>query len=93
MKPRIGIIEIRNLLTDQCLYLASDDTFADCAKVRFMLDLGTHPCKSLQADYTATGLELFEIREVELLAKPGEKPDALARWQESCTKPYPDNED
>lgn len=88
MKPHIGIIEIRNLLTDQCLYLASDDTFADCAKARFMLDLGVHPCKSLQADYTATGLELFEISEVELLSSPGEKPDALARWNDSCTKLY-----
>jgi hypothetical protein len=84
MKPHIGIIEIRNLLSDRRMYIASDDTFRDCAKVRFELDLGSFSCKALQEDYTETGLELFEISEVELLSSESEKQSALDRWIGSC---------
>lgn len=88
MKTHIGIIEIRNLLSDKCLYLSSDDTFGDCAKIRFQLDLGSYQVEELQDDYSETGLELFEIREVEILSCPQEKDDALKRWNDSCQDLY-----
>ncbi|MDY4888406.1 MAG: hypothetical protein SO135_01505 [Sphaerochaetaceae bacterium] len=84
MTQYIGIIEIRNLLSDRRLYISSDDTFSDCAKIRFQLDLGTYPLKSLQDDYNETGLELFIIHKVETLGAPAEKQLAIARWNSSC---------
>lgn len=84
MRPHIGILEILNLQSDKRLYLASDDCFADTAKVRFQLDLGAFPDKALQEDYAATGLELFEIREVEALLSSEEKDAALKRWESSA---------
>ena len=33
--------------------------------MRFKLDMGMHPCKSLQDDYTNTGLEVFRFDTVE----------------------------
>lgn len=86
MEKRSGIIEIRNLLTDRCLCLASEDTFSDCASIRFSLDLGTYPLASLQEDYTNTGLEVFEIREAEYLprATGEELQAALEKHLKSC---------
>ena len=34
--------------------------------MRFNLDLGMHPCKSLQEDYANTGLEVFRFDTLEI---------------------------
>lgn len=62
-----GILCIRNLLTDTCWLSTSHDLGKDIQANRFHLDLGIHPCRSLQEDYAATGLEPFIIEPVALL--------------------------
>ena len=59
---------------------------------RFRLDLGTHPTASLQAEYTALGLELFSI-DLETEADEGEDLDELLEkrkeaYRESGTELY-----
>ncbi len=61
-----GIVALRNLKTDKVFLFFSDDIEKDCIDMRFKLDLGMHPCKALQDDYTATGLEVFRFDTVEL---------------------------
>lgn len=56
-----ALYRIYNLKTDATFFGISDDAENVCASERFMLDLGMHPCASLQKDYTDTGLELFVI--------------------------------
>ena len=56
-----GVYRIYNLKTDMTYLGVSDDVENVAAKERFSLDLGMHPCSSLQDDYTKTGLELFVI--------------------------------
>ena len=39
--------------------------------MRFQLDLGMHPCRELQEDYTKTGLEVFRFDTIELTEDEG----------------------
>lgn len=65
-----GIVALRNLKTDKVYLFYSDDIKNDCVDMRFKLDLGMHPCKALQADYTATGLEVFRFDTIKLTDDP-----------------------
>lgn len=59
-----GIYIIRNLKSDQVYLGKSENLLKSMSDERFRLDLGMHPCASLQEDYTKTGLELFVIEPV-----------------------------
>ena len=72
-KKESGVFRIYNLKTDKSYFGITKDIIKTRAEQRFMLDLGSHPCKELQNDYTSTGLELFVI---DLVAKC-EKEDEL----------------
>lgn len=61
-----GVVALRNLKTDKVYVFFSHDIRKDCADMRFKLDLGMHPCKALQDDYTETGLEVFRFDALEL---------------------------
>lgn len=67
-----GIVALRNLKTDQVYLFYAKDIKQECVSMRFMLDLGNHPCKSLQEDYTNTGLEVFRFDTVLETADPAE---------------------
>lgn len=56
-----GIYIIRNLKSDQVYLGKSENLLKSMSDERFRLDLGMHPCASLQEDYAKTGLELFVI--------------------------------
>ena len=56
-----GIIKITNLKTDEVYLAKSEDCVKSYKDERFKLDLGMHPCASLQNAYTSLGLELFLI--------------------------------
>ena len=56
-----GIIKISNLQTDRTLLLISENLTKDIQKIRFDLDLGVFPDKTLQDEYEAVGLELYTI--------------------------------
>ena len=71
MKTQSGIVVLRNLKTDRCFLFYADDIQKANTEMRFQLDLGMHPCKSLQEDYTNTGLEVFRFDTVELTDNPG----------------------
>ena len=71
MEKQSGVVEIRNLQTDKVWLFWADDIETDCAKVRFRLDLGMHECRSLQQDYSETGLELFRFDVVEKTSDKG----------------------
>lgn len=60
-----GIVALRNLKTDQVYLFFAEDISKECVSMRFKLDMGMHPCKSLQDDYTNTGLEVFRFDTVE----------------------------
>jgi hypothetical protein len=61
-----GVVALRNLKTDKVYLFYSRDIKADCVSMRFKLDLGMFPCRSLQEDYTKTGLEVFRFDTLEL---------------------------
>lgn len=65
-----GIVAIRNLKTDRVWLFWAEDIASENAKQRFNLDLGMHQCKSLQKDYTETGLEVFRFETIELTDNP-----------------------
>lgn len=71
-----GIYRIYNLKTDRTYLAASEDIAKSAAAERFQLDLGMHSMRSLQEDYTTTGLELFVIEPVKE-AEPEEDLQAL----------------
>jgi hypothetical protein len=56
-----GVLGIRNMLTGMVYYLKTDDLAFEAQRLRFSLDMGDFPVKSLQDDYEQTGLELFLI--------------------------------
>ncbi|MBP5552941.1 MAG: hypothetical protein J6X41_06125 [Spirochaetales bacterium] len=61
-----GVVALRNLKTDKVYLFFSRDIKKDCVSMRFQLDLGMFPCRSLQEDYTSTGLEVFRFDTIEL---------------------------
>ena len=61
-----GVVALRNLKTDKVYLFFSRDIKKDCVSMRFQLDLGMFPCRSLQEDYTKTGLEVFRFETLEL---------------------------
>lgn len=58
------LYRIYNLKTDASYFGISSSKGNVCAQERFSLDLGMHPCRTLQDDYTKTGLELFVIETI-----------------------------
>ncbi len=56
MEMNSGVVALRNLKTDRVFLFFSHDVKKDCVSMRFSLDLGMHPCRSLQEDYSNTGL-------------------------------------
>ena len=56
-----GIVALKNLKTDRVYLFYADNVVEDSARMRFELDLGMCGCKTLQEDYTETGLELFRF--------------------------------
>lgn len=71
MERQSGVVALRNLKTDMVYMFFSRDIKKDCVDMRFKLDLGMHPCASLQRDYTQTGLEVFRFDTVELTEDEG----------------------
>ena len=61
-----GVVALRNLKTDKVYLFFSRDIKKDCVSMRFQLDLGLFPCRSLQEDYTQTGLEVFRFDTLEV---------------------------
>ena len=61
-----GVVALRNLKTDKVYLFFSRDIKKDCVSMRFQLDLGMFPCRSLQEDYTKTGLEVFRFDTLKL---------------------------
>ena len=61
-----GVVSLTNLKTGKTYLFFSSNIKKDCIDMRFKLDLGFHPCKTLQDDYTSTGLEVFRFDVVEL---------------------------
>lgn len=61
-----GVVALRNLKTDQVYLFYAEDIAKECVDMRFKLDMGMHPCESLQKDYTETGLEVFRFDTVEI---------------------------
>ena len=74
-----GVVALRNLKTDRVYLFFSEDIPKDCAAMRFTLDLGLHPCQSLQKDYTETGLEVFRFDTLETT----EDPSRVKRYRET----------
>ena len=72
MEKESGVVALRNLKTDKVYLFFSQDIKKDCVDMRFKLDLGMHPCMSLQKDYTETGLEVFRFDTVMLTEDAGE---------------------
>ena len=66
MEKEAGVVALRNLKTDKVYLFFSEDIKKDCVDMRFKLDLGMHPCASLQKDYSETGLEVFRFDTLEL---------------------------
>ena len=66
MDKQQGIVSLHNLKTDKAYIFYSNDIKQDCIDMRFNLDLGMHPCKSLQEDYANTGLEVFRFDTLEI---------------------------
>ncbi len=64
-----GVVALRNLKTDKVYLFFSHDIKKDCVDMRFKLDLGMHPCRALQEDYTKTGLEVFRFDTVEITSE------------------------
>lgn len=77
-----GIYRIYNLKTDRTYLAASEDIAKSAAAERFQLDLGMHSCRSLQEDYTTTGLELFVIEPVKEAGKEESLPSLLEKVKE-----------
>ena len=87
-----GIISIRNLKTGRTYLEKTEDAVRAFRDERFRLDLGMHAEPSLQAEYTALGLELFSI-DLETEADEGEDLDELLEkrkeaYRESGTELY-----
>ena len=76
MEKQSGVVALRNLKTDKVYLFFSNDIKKDCVDMRFKLDLGMHPCASLQKDYSETGLEVFRFDTLELTEDEG-RLDAL----------------
>ena len=76
MEKQSGVVALRNLKTDKVYLFYSNDIKKDCVDMRFKLDLGMHPCASLQKDYAETGLEVFRFDTLELTDDEG-RLDAL----------------
>ena len=76
MEKQSGVVALRNLKTDKVYLFFSNDIKKDCVDMRFKLDLGMHPCASLQNDYSETGLEVFRFDTLELTEDEG-RLDAL----------------
>ncbi len=82
-----AICIIRNLKTDECYLYATGDAVRSYGDERFRLDIGLHPCRSLQDAYSSLGLELFTI---EIETEAGENED-LGELLEKRKQYYLDN--
>lgn len=77
-----GIVKITNLKTDEVYLIKSDDCVKSYKDERFKLDLGMHPCKTLQDAYTTLGLELF-LMEIDMEANADADLDNLLEERKS----------
>ncbi len=73
---------IRNLKNEKVYLYKTDDAVASYSSERFKLDLGMHPCTSLQKEYTSLGLELFTI-EIDKTADKDDNLEALLEERKS----------
>lgn len=88
-----GVFVVRNTAEDRLLVGVSTDLPGMLNRQRFQLDMGSHPDKTLQADWNRLGSDAFVIEvldELELPAEPGYDPgDDLAAlrdvWIEKLT--------
>ena len=78
---------IRNLKTDESYLYCAEDAVKSFADERFKLDLGIHPCHSLEKAYTELGLELFTIE----IEKEAAKDEDLNVLIEERRKYYREN--
>ncbi len=81
-----GIIAIRNLRNGKTLLEKTEDAVKAFKDERFKLDLGMHPSKELQEEYTATGLELFSIDLEKECGKDEDLDAALSECRERYMK-------
>ena len=84
MNENCGVVAIRNLKTDRVYLFYSNDIKGDCVKSRFQLDLGMHGCRSLQEDYTNTGLEVFRFDVME----ETDNPERLSAIKKTVSNQY-----
>ena len=84
MNENCGVVAIRNLKTDRVYLFYSNDIKGDCVKSRFQLDLGMLSCRSLQEDYTNTGLEVFRFDVME----ETDNPERLSAIKKTVSNQY-----
>lgn len=74
-----AICVIRNLKTERSYLYKTEDAVKSYSDERFKLDLGMHPNRELQREYTSLGLELFQI---EIETEAGEEDDLESLLEE-----------
>ena len=65
---QMGVFHIRNLLNDKIFIASSMDVPAFINRIRFQLNAGSHPSRSLQKDWIELGEENFAFEILELVA-------------------------
>jgi len=72
--PRpMGVYRVRNTANGRFLVGSTVDLPAMLNRLRFQLDLGSHPNGSLQTDWNASGAEVFEFEILDTL-EPSDLP-------------------
>ncbi|WP_223068138.1 GIY-YIG nuclease family protein [Paenibacillus caui] len=71
IKTEAGVYQIRNKVNHKML-VESTRNFKTIEGRKFMLEMGTHPVKSLQEEWRQYGADAFEIEVLEVLKKKEE---------------------
>ncbi|RKN78924.1 GIY-YIG nuclease family protein [Paenibacillus ginsengarvi] len=66
MKTEAGVYQFRNTANGK-VWITSTNNFRSINGKRMMLDMGSHPCKELQADWKQHGADAFVIEILEQL--------------------------
>ncbi len=61
----MGVFQIRNLVNEKSFVGSTTDLSAMFNRIRFQLDAGAHPTKSLESDWKQLGPEKFEFEVLE----------------------------
>jgi hypothetical protein len=69
IKTDAGVYQIRNTQNGR-LFVETTRNLKTLNGQQFMLDMGSHPNKQLQQDWTALGSAAFQFEVLELLEKP-----------------------